>query len=241
MFGLTGLVAYAISLAVQLLMFPALSISAYKNLPQTNSLPHSIRTRFGAPLEVFTLLVMLLTGLTSLTGEYIALVRIFNAVLGIDARIILGIAAAVSIYYICYGGALVSLFTEQLHGPLGFLTLVMVVYYYATSPKDVSTPPSRSMLLYGFDKEATQWTYLGSMFFTTTTCAFYEMLWQKHICCRVKKDLYPSCLMAAVLVLLASVVFGVPGMMASWKGKPYSVPYSLLRTCPTSQVSLAQC
>jgi hypothetical protein len=45
-----------------------------------------------------------------------------------------------------------------------------------------------------------------------------QVLWQKHICCRVKRDLWVGSAIASVLVALTCMAWGVPGMVAAWKG-----------------------
>jgi Na+/proline symporter len=216
MYGLSGLLVASAALGAQCVAVTALSTSAYKHLPETCSLPRSIRVRFGAPLEVYTLVVMLLANLFSLASEYTALVGIFGEVLGIDARAVLGAVTVLSVYYVCCGGALVGLFTDQIHGILGLAALLGVVGYYGHAAKQYPPPPT-NIVLYGFDKQATQWTFLGNVFVFFTLVSFYEILWQKHICSRVKTDLWKASSMAGISAALTCFVWGVPGMVAAWK------------------------
>jgi Na+/proline symporter len=216
MFGLTGVVAASLGLGVQCMTVAVVSTAAYKNLPYTGSLPRSLLARFGRPLEIYILVVMLLTNLVCLISEYTALVGIFDEVLGADLATMLGIATVVSVYYVCFGGALIGLFTDQVHGVLGVVVVLGVLACVCSNAKGYSAP-SRSVLLYGFDKRATQWFYLGTLFFNVTMSAFFEILWQKHTCCRVKQDLWKASALAAAGLALTAGVWGAAGMVAAWK------------------------
>jgi hypothetical protein len=44
-----------------------------------------------------------------------------------------------------------------------------------------------------------------------------QVLWQKHVTSRVKRDLWASSAMASVLLTLTCMAWGVPGMVAMWK------------------------
>jgi Na+/proline symporter len=172
--GLSGLLMISTSIGGSCFLVTLLSISAYKQLPETCSLPQSIGVRYGRPLELYTLAVMLLVSLFTLAKEYLVLMQVLVEVLGLDTRIVLGIATAVSICYICYGGALVGLFIDQIHGALGVAALLVVGYYVSTSAKDYS-PPSRAILLYGFGKTGATFNGLTAFVFALTVQPFYEV------------------------------------------------------------------
>jgi Na+/proline symporter len=174
LFGLSGLVTVSASIGGSCFLVTSLSIFAYKQLPETCSLPQSLGLRYGRPLELYTLAVMLLATLCSLVKEYIVLILVLEEVLSLDTRIVLGIATAVSICYICYGGALVGLFIDQIHGALGVAALLVVGYYVSTSAKDYS-PPSRAMLLYGFDKSAAHVNVVSAVLFPLTVQPYFEV------------------------------------------------------------------
>jgi Na+/proline symporter len=172
--GLTGLLAFSLAVGGSCFLVTSVAILAYNHLPETCSLPQSLGLRYGRPLELYMLAVMLLASLLSLVKEYLVLMQVLVEVLGLDRRIVLGIATAVSICYICYGGALVGLFIDQIHGALGVAALLVVGYYVGTSAQDYS-PPSRAMLLYGFDKTASNFNGLTALVIALTNQPFYEV------------------------------------------------------------------
>jgi hypothetical protein len=223
-YGLVGMLFFCITTALEPLICVVLAKSAYKQLNETNSLPESIGARYGHTLEAFTVAVMLLVTTLCLAAELVAVADIFESVMGVDRRVVLAVASLFSLYSTFVGGALVGLIMSQFNGMISVVAAAALLAFFVNSAQHYQ-PPSTQVLRWGMGTDASLLSFLGAAYFNVTFAAFYEVLWQKHIWCRQKSELWPAACYAGAIGTAIGCLWGVAGMAAAWKDAAEGTSY----------------
>ncbi|NIR29523.1 MAG: Na+/proline symporter [Gammaproteobacteria bacterium] len=216
--GIAGVIGYALGQAAPLLALAVIGPRMRALMPQGHSLTEYAWHRYGPPMYVLTLLLMLFYMFVFLSAELTAISRTLQLVADIPLVWTALIVAAGTLAYTCYGGLRASMFTDGIQFTL-IIPLLLVTFFVVLGElgglKGAFGPVAGGApQLLSLNHRA------GAAFGFTLVIAilaanlFHQGFWQRIYACRdataIRKSFYASGLVVIPIVLLA----GLFGLMA---------------------------
>eukprot|EP00850_Spirogloea_muscicola_P006407 SM000030S11416 [mRNA] locus=s30:496242:502221:- [translate_table: standard] len=127
--GILGVIIYAISSGIPIIIIAAFGVYLQKRMPHLQSFTDYVYKRFGRLVQVYVALLVLFNMGVALTAEYTAMGDLFQYILGTKRWpivIIVGIIAAV---YTAVGGLYVSIITDQWQALLSIVIFGLLLVY----------------------------------------------------------------------------------------------------------------
>lgn len=223
--GMPGIIGYALGQAAPLLALALIGPRMRALMPHGHSLTEYARHRYGRPMHVLTLVLMLFYMFVFLSAELTAISRALRLVADIPLLWTALVVATGTLAYTCYGGLRASMFTDSIQFaiivPLLLVTFVAIIgslggFEPAFGPVAANAP---KLLSLGGNRA-------GAAFGVTLVIAilaanlFHQGFWQRIYACRgdavVRRSFYASAVVVLPIVLLA----GLFGLMAVGQDVP---------------------
>ncbi|KAF2271190.1 hypothetical protein CC78DRAFT_419821, partial [Lojkania enalia] len=214
--GVQGLLVYALSSSLPLLIFGLLGPIIRKKCPEGFVLTEWTRQRYGAVGGLFLSICTLITLFLYMVAELSALQQIITALTGLDGLPAVIVECAVTTIYTSIGGFRVSFVTDNIQG-----TMVVGLIILGVITVGVETNIDRSLIEEsGFLKPSLlgwQLIYILPVAILTNDF-FLSGFWMRTFASRTDQDLWIGVSIASAAVCCILTLVGVTGLLAVWSG-----------------------
>ncbi|KAI8800337.1 hypothetical protein BJ742DRAFT_841981, partial [Cladochytrium replicatum] len=220
--GIVGLVFYALSSGLPIIMIAYVGSVVQKKFPYIISIGDFARWRFGTVMRFYVSLLMLFIMSVGLTAEYTSVGNLFELVLGGQREVPILVVAIVTTIYTAYGGLYVSILTDVVQAVMTVILLVVIYIYVAVTFRPTELPPLNQTLgpnYLGYAAIAVMPISLAA------ATVFSEAFWQRVWASADDRSLKNGSIIAAVGISLTCFLFGFGGFLSIWAGIPQSDPY----------------
>lgn len=131
--GIVGVVAYAISCGLPILMIGGFGGRITRDLPHVFSLGDFIGWRFGPIARTLLFLLTMFMMCIFVLAEYTTIGTIFSAFVGTLDWPIIVVVGVLTLTYTAYGGLAVSIATDQVQGICSMLLALILTVYVAVT------------------------------------------------------------------------------------------------------------
>lgn len=259
--GLHGLLVYALSSGLPLLIFAALGPIIRRKCPEGFVLTQWTRQRYGTITSLYlsffrsvfsgsgndpaTLLTIVscATIWLYMVAELSALQQVVNLLTGMNGLPAVIVQCAITTIYTAAGGFRVSFVTDNIQGAMVLLFLIVgVITIAVTVDIDTSLIPASGYL----EANLLGWQLLYILPVAILTNDFFlSGFWLRAFAAKTDKDLYIGVSIAAVAVTVITTLVGVSGLIAGWSGVLGVPPvptgielFTLLETLPAWVVGM---
>ncbi|KAI9152541.1 hypothetical protein H9P43_009333 [Blastocladiella emersonii ATCC 22665] len=230
--GYIGLVSYAVSSGIPIVMLAFAGEHVQALLPRPLSLSDFVLWRYGRGAQVFVAGIVIINTAMGMISEFSTMGSIFAAFVKSTPYPIVALVGVTTLAYTAYGGLLISIVTDQLQGIFASSLLVLLAGYLAVSfPRSADLPP--------FPHETLGATSLGySTLFTLpasmiASTFFSEGCWQRVWAAESRTALRKGALAGGFIISLAIALLGLTGLLSTWAYAPvidYAGPSANLLT-----------
>ncbi|KAJ4312765.1 hypothetical protein N0V94_007274 [Neodidymelliopsis sp. IMI 364377] len=214
--GVQGLLVYALSSALPLLIFGALGPIIRRKCPEGFVLTEWTRQRYGAVAGLFLSICTLITMFLYMVAELSALQQIVNLLTGLNGLPVVIVECAVTTIYTSLGGFKVSFVTDNIQGAMvvGLIILGVIAVGVET---DIQRPLIEQSGYLNSSLLGWQLLYILPVAILTNDF-FLSGFWMRTFASRTDKDLWIGVSLATVGVLIILTLVGVAGLLAAWSG-----------------------
>lgn len=214
--GVQGLLVYALSSSLPLLIFGALGPIIRRKCPEGFVLTEWTRQRYGAPAGLFLSACTLITMFLYMVAELSALQQIVTLLTGLNGLPVVIVECAVTTIYTSLGGFKVSFVTDNIQGAmvLGLIVLGVIAVGVET---DIQRPLIEESGYLNSSLLGWQLVYILPVAILTNDF-FLSGFWMRTFASRSDKDLWIGVSLASVGVLIILTLVGVAGLLAAWSG-----------------------
>ncbi|KAJ4988917.1 hypothetical protein SVAN01_05541 [Stagonosporopsis vannaccii] len=214
--GVQGLLVYALSSSLPLLIFGALGPIIRRKCPEGFVLTEWTRQRYGAVAGLFLSICTLITMFLYMVAELSALQQIVNLLTGLNGLPVVIVECAVTTIYTSLGGFKVSFVTDNIQGAmvLGLIILGVIAVGVET---DIQRPLIEESGYLNSSLLGWQLLYILPVAILTNDF-FLSGFWMRTFASRSDKDLWIGVSLASVGVLVILTLVGVAGLLAAWSG-----------------------
>ncbi|KAI9798539.1 MAG: hypothetical protein M1825_005320 [Sarcosagium campestre] len=214
--GVQGLVVYALSSALPLLVFAYLGPIIRRKTPEGFVLTEWARQRYGVVTAIYLSLLTLITMFLYMVAELSALQQIVNTLTGLDGLPVVIVESAITTIYTSLGGFRVTFITDNIQGAMvvGLILLGVICV-------GVETNIDRSLIeSTGLTKPSLLgWQLLYILPVAILTNDFFlSGFWMRTFASRSDKDLLIGVSIASFVVLCILTLVGSSGLLAAWSG-----------------------
>ncbi|GIZ47626.1 hypothetical protein CKM354_001071300 [Cercospora kikuchii] len=235
--GLHGLLVYALSSGLPLLIFAALGPIIRRKCPDGFVLTQWTRERYGTITAIYLSFFTCATIWLYMVAELSALQQVVNLLTGMNGLPAVIVQCAITTTYTAMGGFRVSFVTDNIQGAMVLLFLIVgTITIGATVDIDRSLIPVSQYL----EPNLLGWQLLYILPVAILTNDFFlSAFWLRAFAAKTDKDLYIGVSIAAVAVTIIATLVGVSGLIAGWSGVLGNPPvatgielFTLLGTLP---------
>lgn len=137
--GIVGVVAYAISCGLPILMIGGFGGRITRDLPHVFSLADFVGWRFGPIAKTLLFIMSMFMMCIFVLAEYTTIGTIFSAFVGTLDWPIIVVVGVLTLTYTAYGGLAVSIATDQIQGCASLLLALILTIYVAVTYRCVGT------------------------------------------------------------------------------------------------------
>ncbi|GJJ71239.1 hypothetical protein EMPS_03589 [Entomortierella parvispora] len=216
--GIVGLVAYAISCGIPIIIVAYVGAVLHRKYPGVLSLGDFVQWRFGTIPTIIVTLVMLLNMFIALCAEYTSIGNLMGLVIGGSRLPIVLCVAVVTSIYTAAGGLYVSILTDVAQGIFGIGLLIIMAVYVAVTyrPADLPTP-----LPDGLGPNYWGWAAIAAMPISMTCATFFsEAPWQRIWASADERALKRGSYWGALGLIIVCFLYGFGGFLSIWGGFP---------------------
>ncbi|PVI06474.1 hypothetical protein DM02DRAFT_714996 [Periconia macrospinosa] len=211
-----GLVVYALSSSLPLLVFGFLGPIIRRKCPEGFVLTEWTRQRYGSIGGLFLSICTLITMFLYMVAELSALQQIVNALTGLNGLPVVIVQCVITTIYTSLGGFKVSFFTDNIQGAMVIGLIIIGVISVG-----VETKIDRSLIDQSGYLEASllgwQLIYILPVAILTNDF-FLSGFWMRTFAARTDKDLWIGVSIASFVVCVILTLVGVGGLLAAWSG-----------------------
>ncbi|KAF2786985.1 hypothetical protein K505DRAFT_329964 [Melanomma pulvis-pyrius CBS 109.77] len=214
--GVQGLVVYALSSALPLLVFGFLGPIIRRKCPDGFVLTEWTRRRYGTIAGLFLSLCTLITIFLYMVAELSALQQIINVLTGLDGLPAVIVQCSVTTIYTSIGGFRVSFITDNIQGAMVVGLIILGVISVG-----VETHIDRSLIeKSGFlESSLLGWQLIYILPVAILTNDFFlSGFWMRTFAAKTDKDLWIGVSVASFAVCIILTLVGVSGLLAAWSG-----------------------
>ncbi|CAN9319736.1 unnamed protein product [Alternaria alternata] len=214
--GVQGLLVYALSSSLPLLVFGALGPIIRRKCPEGFVLTEWTRQRYGAIGGLFLSICTLITMFLYMVAELSALQQIVTLLTGLNGLPVVIVECAVTTIYTSLGGFKVSFVTDNIQGVMVIGLIIMGVIAVG-----VETDIDRSLIDQSgyLESSLLGWQLIYILPVAILSNDFFlSGFWMRTFAARTDKDLWIGVSLASVGVLIILTLLGVGGMLAAWSG-----------------------
>ncbi|KAK3935617.1 hypothetical protein QBC46DRAFT_397139 [Diplogelasinospora grovesii] len=214
--GVQGVVVYALSSALPLLIFAALGPIIRRKCPQGFVLTEWVRQRYGIAAALYLSFVTLVTLFLYMVAELSAIGQVVNALTGLDGLPVVIVECIVTTIYTSLGGFRISFITDNVQG-----AMVVGLIVIATIAIGVETKIDPSLI---DPSGLTQPSLLGWQLLYILPVAiltndfFLSNFWLRTFASKTDRDLWIGVSVAVVVILCVLTLVGCTGLIAAWAG-----------------------
>jgi len=219
--GIVGLVAFAVSCGLPVLVVAHLGTVLRKKYPHIVSITDFARWRFGRAVQLYVAALMLLNMFLALVAEYTAIGNLFVYTLGGSRVPIVLTVAVITSIYTAAGGLYISILTDVVQGMISVFLLLLLYAYVAATFRPGHLPPLNHELGPNY------WGYSAIIcqpLANITGTLFSEGPWQRAWASKNDRALKRGALWASMLLVVVCFFYGFGGFLAIWSGHPLSDP-----------------
>ncbi|KAK4242046.1 hypothetical protein C8A03DRAFT_29790 [Achaetomium macrosporum] len=214
--GVQGVVVYALSSALPLLIFAVLGPIIRRKCPQGFVLTEWTRQRYGIFTALYLSFMTLVTLFLYMVSELSAIGQVVNILTGLDGLPVLIVECVVTTIYTSMGGFKISFFTDNIQGAMVFALIVIAAITIGVETKiDTSLiEPS------GLTKASLLgWQLLYILPVAILTNDFFlSNFWLRTFASKTDRDLLLGISGAVVAILIIVTLVGSTGLIAAWAG-----------------------
>ncbi|KOS21854.1 putative urea active transporter 1 [Escovopsis weberi] len=214
--GVQGVIVYALSSALPLLVFGALGPIIRRKCPQGFVLTEWTRQRYGKPAMFYLSFMTLVTLFLYMVAELSAIGQVVNALTGLDGLPIIIVQCVVTTVYTSLGGFRISFLTDVVQG-----AMVIGLIIIATITIGVKVDIDRSLIdSSGLTKGSlVGWQLVYILPVAVLTNDFFlSNFWLRTFSSKTDKDLWIGVSIATVAILCIITLVGATGLIAAWSG-----------------------
>ncbi|KAF9963972.1 hypothetical protein BGZ65_003226 [Modicella reniformis] len=218
--GIVGLVAYAVSCGLPILIVANVGVILHRKYPGVLSLGDFVQWRFGTIPTIIVTLVMLFNMSIGLCAEYTSIGNLMELVIGGPRLPIVICVAVVTSLYTAAGGLYVSILTDVAQGVFGITLLLIMAIYVAVTyrPEHLPIP-----LPEGLGPNYWGWAAVAAMPISMTCSTFFsEAPWQRIWASADERALRRGSLWGSIGLIVVCFLYGFGGFLALWAGFPMS-------------------
>ncbi|KAF2438889.1 hypothetical protein P171DRAFT_398110 [Karstenula rhodostoma CBS 690.94] len=214
--GVQGLVVYALSSALPMLVFGYLGPIIRRKCPEGFVLTEWTRQRYGAVAGLFLSVCTLITIFLYMVSELSAMQQIVTALTGLDGLPAIIVECAVTTIYTSLGGFKVSFITDNIQG---VMVVGLIILGVITVGVETHIQPALIRESGFLDASLLGWQLLYILPVAVLTNDFFlSGFWMRTFASRTDKDLWIGVSLATVAVLIILTLVGVSGLLAAWSG-----------------------
>ncbi|EXJ61635.1 hypothetical protein A1O7_02064 [Cladophialophora yegresii CBS 114405] len=214
--GVQGLVVYALSSALPLLVFAFLGPIIRNKCPEGFVLTEWTRQRYGAIAALYLSALTLITIFLYMVAELSALQQIVTALTGLNGLPAVIVECAVTTIYTSLGGFRVSFVTDNVQG-----AMVVGLIIIACITVGVETEISHDLIERSnyLDASLLGWQLMYILPVAILTNDFFiSGFWLRTFAAKTDRDLWIGVSIATVAVAIILTLVGVTGLLAGWSG-----------------------
>ncbi|KAK0733720.1 hypothetical protein B0T26DRAFT_34090 [Lasiosphaeria miniovina] len=214
--GVQGVMVYALSSALPLLVFSSLGPVIRRKCPEGFVLTEWTRQRYGTIAALYLSFMTLVTLFLYMVAELSAIGQVAGLLTGMDGLPVLIVECIVTTIYTSLGGFKISFFTDNIQG-----AMVIGLIIIATIAIGVETKIDTSLIE---SSGLTKPTLLGWQLLYILPVAiltndfFLSSFWLRTFASKTDKDLWIGVSIAVVVILIIAVLVGCTGLIAAWAG-----------------------
>ncbi|KAI9848514.1 MAG: hypothetical protein M1837_007183 [Sclerophora amabilis] len=214
--GVQGLVVYALSSSLPLMVFALLGPIIRRKAPNGFLLTEWTRQRYGVPTGIWLSILTLITMFLYMVAELSALQQIVSSLTGLNALPVVIVQCAVTTIYTSLGGFRVSFRTDNIQGAMVVGLIILGVIAVGVETKiDRSLIESSGLL----DASLLGWQLVYILPVAILTNDFFlSGFWMRTFASRNDRDLLIGVSIATVTVCCILVFVGSSGLLAAWSG-----------------------
>jgi len=220
--GIVGVVVYALTSGLPVLLVATLGGRITAALPHVYSMADFFGWRFGPCAQTLVALLCVFNMSIALLAEFTTMGALFQAFVGTVPYVIILVIGVLTIAYTVYGGLAVSIATDQVQGIASIaLAVVLVGWVGAThrAPLQRPLPPELGPNVYGYTS-----IFTLSLSLVAST-VFSEAVWQRVWASSSRRALRAGAGIGAALVTCVVAVSGIGGWLALGSGVARAKPY----------------
>ncbi|KAL8779566.1 MAG: hypothetical protein Q9213_006871 [Squamulea squamosa] len=214
--GVQGLVVYALSSSLPLLVFGFLGPIIRRKCPEGFVLTEWTRQRYGVIAALYLSILTLITLFLYMVAELSALQQIINALTGLNGLWAVIAQCIVTTTYTSLGGFRISFITDNIQGAMVIGLLVIGVITVGVETK-VDRNLVESSDLLGASLLGWQLIYILPVAILTNDF-FISGFWMRTFASKTDRDLRIGTSIATVAVLIVLTLVGITGLLAAWTG-----------------------
>ncbi|ORZ36371.1 hypothetical protein BCR44DRAFT_27234 [Catenaria anguillulae PL171] len=220
--GVLGLVAYALSTGIPILLIAFAGIKVQKLLPKPLSLSDFVLWRYGRVTQVFVAVVCIFNMSMAIISEYSTIGSIFLQFVKTSQYPIILLVFFLTASYTAYGGLIISIITDQFQGIFATaLVVTLIAFISATFPgMQLPTFPVETLgpQYYG-------WTSLMTLPTSLIAATFFsEAMWQRIWAAESQTALRKGAVFGCIMLIVTVGIFGLCGLLAAWAYSPSPDP-----------------
>ncbi|KAJ2903719.1 putative urea transporter protein [Zalerion maritima] len=214
--GVQGVIVYALSSALPLLVFATVGPIIRRKCPQGFVLTEWTRQRYGIVAAIYLSFMTLATLFLYMIAELSAVGQVITALTGMDGLPVIIVEVVVTTIYTSLGGFQISFKTDIVQGTM--VTLLIVIATITIGAKsDIQKDLIDSSGLLDASLLGWQLIYILPVAILTNNF-FLASYWLRTFASKTDKDLRIGVSIATAVVLCVLVLVGMTGCIATWTG-----------------------
>ncbi|KAK4102726.1 hypothetical protein N658DRAFT_422475, partial [Parathielavia hyrcaniae] len=214
--GVQGVVVYALSTALPLLIFATLGPIIRRKCPQGFVLTEWTRQRYGIAAALYLSFMTLVTLFLYMVAELSAIGQVINLLTGLNGLPVLIVECIITTIYTSLGGFKVSFFTDNIQGAM-VLGLILIATITVGVETDIDTSLIESSGLTKASLLGWQLVYILPVAILTNDF-FLSHFWLRTFASKTDRDLWLGVSGATVALLVIVTLVGATGLVAVWAG-----------------------
>ncbi|EON99074.1 putative urea transporter protein [Phaeoacremonium minimum UCRPA7] len=214
--GVQGVLVYALSSALPLLVFAFLGPIIRRKCPEGFVLTEWTRQRYGIVTALFLSFLTLVTLFLYMVAELSAVGQVVTTLTGLDGLPVVIVECVVTTIYTSLGGFQISFITDNIQGAL-VVGLVIIATITIGVKTDIDQDLIDSSGLLKGNLLGWQLLYILPIAILTNDF-FLSNFWLRTFASKTDKDLRIGVSIATCVILVILTLVGMTGVLAAWSG-----------------------
>ncbi|KAK9454072.1 hypothetical protein V1511DRAFT_404897 [Dipodascopsis uninucleata] len=212
--GVQGVLVYALSSALPLLLFAFIGPLVRKTCPDGFVLTEWVFQRFGYIPGLYLGILTALTMFLYMASELTSIQYVVELLTGMNGLPVVLVECVVTTIYTTWGGFHTSFFTDNIQSLMMTLLLIIVSIAMGTNI-DIDRSQITASGLLGSSKLGWQLLYILPVAIASNDC-FMSGFWIRTFASRNDKELLLACGIATFVIFVYLVLIGFTGIVADW-------------------------